>query len=206
MKTHIVKLRGGSRGKYKFIARQLVNGSVAAFPTDTVYGLGADYLNAKAVSRIYRIKGRSKTKQLILMVGRRQDVFNVAENVPPDVERLIKKYWPGPLTLILNASLAVRLATGKKTVGVRMPGCKELIEILKQCPRPLATTSANISGGRSCCSFQEVKKLFDGKVDLIIDGGIAKHGKESTILDVSAFPCNILREGVIKKEELAKYI
>ncbi|MFH1283077.1 MAG: L-threonylcarbamoyladenylate synthase [bacterium] len=189
----------------KKVSTDVSTGGIVAFPTDTVYGLGTNFLNPDSINRIYKIKGRSFNKPLVLMIANRQDLQNLAVNISESVYRIIDNFWPGPLTLIFNSSTLVQMLTGKKTVAVRMPGHPMLLEFLKCCPKPLATTSANISGKESCLKASQVKKLFEKKIDYILNGGETKYKKESTILDVSAYPYNILREGVITKKDLNEF-
>jgi L-threonylcarbamoyladenylate synthase len=179
-------------------------GQVVAFPTDTVYGLAADSSNFEAVAEIFRIKGRSWERPLILMIAEPEDLKRVVASVPKKARQLIAHYWPGPLTLILPRAKSTlsNICAGRETIGVRCPGNNISRVLIKRAGVPLATTSANISGQPSAKTAEEVKKQLNGKIPLIINGGPTRLGVESTIVDLTESPGRILREGAIPREDL----
>jgi len=208
MKTVILKVDKNTPDikKLKQAAEVLKNGGVVVIPTDTVYGLAAGAFAAKAQKKVYSLKGRSYSKPLILMPPDVHSLKAIAEiSVPAD--RLIKKFWPGPLTIILSTTQTGRMVSGgRQNIGARIPKSKILLSLLKICGFPLFTTSANPSGKPSAKSGAEAQKYFKGKVDLIIDCGRCEIGKESTVVDVTHFPGTVVREGCLPKKEILKCI
>lgn len=189
----------------KKAAAIIKNGGLVAFPTDTVYGLGASALSKSAVQGIFRIKKRSPKKQLPIFLPSKKEVSKFVQKISPCAQKLIKKHWPGPLTLVFSANnLGSMITGGSPTIALRIPDQPVVLKMLKITGVPWAVTSVNLSGEKSAVSFKEVKKLLDGKIDLIIDSGRCPLGKESTVVDVSVFPPHVLREGYIKKHELIK--
>ena len=184
----------------------LRNGGLVAVPTETVYGLAGNGLNEKAVKEIYEVKGRPTIKPLSIMVPGKEAMKKYCENVPPQAERLAEKFWPGPLTIVLKSKDIVPeiVRAGGKTVGLRCPAHPLTLEALKKAGVPFAAPSANPSGAESPKDAQKVKEYFDGKIDGIIDGGPCGIGTESTILDMSAVPYRILRQGALSKEIIEK--
>lgn len=164
----------------------LKTGGVIIFPTETVYGIGALASDEKAIKRIYKIKKRSSDKPLQVLIADPRQVETLALDISAKARELMKKYWPGPLTLVFKA------ASGN-SVGIRMPKHDWLLKLIKE-TGPLAASSANLSGEPEPVSAQEVKI----EADLLIDGGKCKLGEASTVVDVSTDPPLILREGKIK--------
>ncbi|NQS96966.1 MAG: threonylcarbamoyl-AMP synthase [candidate division Zixibacteria bacterium] len=184
-------------GAVQFLRR----GGVIAFPTDTVYGLGVDPHDDKAVKRLFEIKVRSKGKAVPLMIRGAGDLNLVAESIPASAKLLIKKHWPGPLTIVLSKSEKVSplISGGKGTVAVRCPDHPIALGILVRFGRPLAVTSANISGEEALCAFEEVSVEFSSKVDLIVPGEV-RYKIVSTVVDFTVEPPVVLREGALKIE------
>jgi L-threonylcarbamoyladenylate synthase len=185
--------------------RILQMGGVIAFPTDTVYGLGADAFNSTAVERIYEIKNRPKDRQLPLLIADVERLTALAEPIPEIAWFLARRFWPGGLTLVLpkTDSLPVHLASGP-TIAVRVPNhlvCRALIQHLGN---PIIGTSANISGQPAALIAEEVGQQLGGKIDFVIDGGKCPGGKESTVVDVTHEAPVILRQGVIPSYEIDK--
>jgi L-threonylcarbamoyladenylate synthase len=174
----------------------LKKGGVIIFPTETVYGIGADINNKKAVEKIYKIKKRSKDKPLSLHVG---DLSQIDEDLVPGLySDLTKKYWPGPLTLILENK--------QQTIGIRYPDNKIFSKITKLLGNGLAGTSVNLSTKQSAYKIADIEPEILEQVDLVIDSGVTKYKKDSTILDLSlGFP-KVVREGCINKKEIFKHI
>jgi len=193
------------QGKVKEAVQILKNGGVIVFPTDTVYGLGADAFNSKAVERIYEIKKRPRHLPLPLLLGDVSQVTMIAESVPEIGWSLASHFWPGGLTLVLPkaASLPTYLAKGS-TVAVRVPNHPICLALGKHLGRPIIGTSANISGQRSSLTADEVEQQLGDKVDLIIDGGKCPGGGESTIVDVTGDRPVVLRQGIVAQHEIDK--
>jgi L-threonylcarbamoyladenylate synthase len=179
-------------------------GQLVAFPTETVYGLGADGLNAAALDRIYRVKGRPSDNPLILHVGHQDQFALVAADVPAIAQRLVQAFWPGPLTLILPKTPGVpdTVTAGLPTVAVRMPAHPVALALIQAAQTPLAAPSANRSGLPSPTTAQHVFGDLRGRIPLILDAGPTHIGLESTVLDVTCIPPVILRPGGITREAL----
>jgi L-threonylcarbamoyladenylate synthase len=183
----------------------LQKGGVIAFPTDTVYGLGADAFNSTAVERIYEIKNRPKHQQFPLLIADVKQLTALAEPIPEIAWFLARRFWPGGLTLVLSKTNSVppHLTSGT-TIAVRVPDhpvCQALIQHLGN---PIIGTSANVSGQPAALTAQEVGQQLEGRVDLIINGGKCPGGKESTIVDITREPPTILRHGIISSHEVDK--
>ena len=181
----------------------LKEGGIVAFPTDTVYGLGADAFNPKAVGRIYEVKKRPRHLPLPLLIADISQMTVVAQPPPGIALFLARRFWPGGLTLVLPKAASLPLyLTKSPTVAVRVPNhwvCLTLIQCLE---KPIIGTSANLSGKPSILTADEVKQQLGGKVDFIIDGGQCSGGRESTIVDVRGEVPVILRQGIIPKREI----
>lgn len=188
--------------------RILREGGLVAFPTETVYGLGADALNEKAAEKIYAAKGRPSDNPLIVHIAEKEALDRIAKEISAGATKVIEKYWPGPLTLIFEKTDAVPEGTtgGLDTVAVRMPSHALARALIREGGGYVAAPSANTSGRPSPTSAEHVREDLWGKVDLIIDGGETEIGIESTILDVSVTPPVILRPGAITKEMLEEAV
>lgn len=184
----------------------LKNGGLIAFPTDTVYGLGATYDIQEAVERIYRVKKRPKNMPLPLLLADLSQISEVATSFPLVARLLADRFFPGALTLVLPKSKTVSDAVsgGTDTVAVRIPAHPVPIALIRETGRPLVGTSANVSGRPSPCTAGEVIGQFDGQIDMVIDGGRTSGGIESTVVDVSGEKPIILRKGAVSKAELEK--
>jgi L-threonylcarbamoyladenylate synthase len=180
------------------------NGGLVAFPTETVYGLGANGLDGEAVKRIYEAKGRPSDNPLILHIADISELSGLVKEIPKTAERLMDSFWPGPMTLIFKKSDIVPRQTsgGLDTVAIRFPSHPVANELIKAAGLPIAAPSANTSGKPSPTRASHVEFDLDGKVDMIIDGGACEFGLESTIVDVSGeVPC-LLRPGSVTLEML----
>lgn len=179
-------------------------GGLVAFPTETVYGLGGDGLNASASKKIYAAKGRPSDNPLILHITEMEDLNGIVSEIPETAKILAENFWPGPLTMIFKKTDAVPLSTtgGLNTVAVRMPSHKAARALIKAAGTPIAAPSANSSGRPSPTKASHVKEDLDGKIDMIIDGGEVGIGLESTIVDVTGEVPVMLRPGYITKEML----
>ena len=185
-------------------AEVLRRGGLVAFPTETVYGLGADAFNADAVKQIFVAKGRPLDNPIIVHIASVADLRALTHHVPEEAGRLIEKFWPGPLTLILQRSPGVPddVTGGLDTVAVRMPQNKIALALIKALGHPIAAPSANLSGRPSGTTAGHVLQDFAGKIDMILDGGPVTVGVESTVLDLSQKPPAILRPGAVTQEDL----
>ena len=188
-------------------AAQIIRaGGLVAVPTETVYGLAGNGLNEKAVSEIYEVKGRPAVKPLSLMVPDESAMELYCEDVPPQAHALAKRFWPGPLTIVLKAKPEIPsiVLAGGTTVGLRCPDHPLTLSLLKSCGLPLAAPSANPSGEPSPKTAEQVLGYFDGRIDAVIDGGPCGLGRESTLIDMSRTPYKILREAALHEETVAE--
>ncbi len=194
--------------KIKEIAEVLRDEGIIVYPTDTFYGLGANCFSEKAVRKIYHLKRRRPSKPLSLLISGMDMVQDVALDIPPIFWELAKEFWPGPLTIILKATrrLPKSLLGPKNSVGIRLPDMPWLQELMKETGFPLTATSANISGGEEVTAPEKVSEIFYGKVALIVDGGKAKGGLPSTVLDLTSPQAEILRQGAVPRSLLEKYL
>ncbi len=185
-------------------ANLIRNGEVIAFPTETVYGLGANALDTLSVSKIYRIKGRPPDNPLIVHIANMKTLRTLVTEIPPTANKIIKKFWPGPITLVLRKSKILPKITtgGLSTVAIRMPKNKIALELIKKSGYPIAAPSANVSGKPSPTNASHVKEDLDGKIKLILDGGSTEIGIESTVIDMTSNIPVILRPGGISKESI----
>jgi len=184
----------------------LKKGGIVAFPTDTVYGLGADPLNEQAVARIYKVKRRPPNLPLPLLLAEKSDLLRVASVVPDLAWQLVERFLPGGLTLILIKSPWVprSVTAGGDTVAVRIPDHPVPIALIKGLGTPIVGTSANLSGKPSPVTAEEVREQLGDEVDFIIDCGMCPGGTESTVLDVSSKVPTLMREGAIPRAEITK--
>ena len=182
----------------------LKQGGIVAFPTDTVYGLGAGANSQPAVERVYRVKERPQNIALPLLLANVSQISEVAEPVPPIAWLLARNFLPGALTIVLHKSNLVPdiITAGGITVAVRIPAHPIPIALAQGLEVPIVGTSANVSGKPSALTADEVYSQFGNKIDLVIDGGRCPGGRESTIIDVTGKEPVILREGAISREEL----
>lgn len=185
-------------------AQILRNGGLVAFPTETVYGLGANALDEAAAKKIYEAKGRPSDNPLIAHVARKEDVEALTACIPEAGRKLMDAYWPGPLTLVFPKSEKVPYGTtgGLETVAVRMPGDPVALRLIALAGVPVAAPSANTSGRPSPTTADHVYQDMNGKIELIVDGGAVGIGLESTIVDVSGEVPTMLRPGAVTMEML----
>ena len=177
-------------------------GGLIVFPTDTIYGLAAKFDNLSAIQRIYTVKDRDQTKALAVLVGNISQVEEVSDEIPPCAKRLMEKFWPGALTIVLQKSnkIATPLSLDN-SIGVRIPNDR-FVRLLSENVGPLATTSANISGLPSTTNVSEVLAQLKELVDLVVDGGESPGGIASTVVDCRKNVIEFLREGAISKQDL----
>ncbi|MDO4392783.1 MAG: L-threonylcarbamoyladenylate synthase [Clostridium sp.] len=189
-------------------AQIIKNGGIVVFPTETVYGIGANALNAEAVKKIYEIKKRPLSKPITLLVNSIDMIKRVAKDITPFEYAIIKKFFPGPLTIILQKKDVIPdiVTSGGSTVGIRMPANEIALELINRAGVPLATPSANISDKPSKTNIKDVMSDFPEGVDCFIDGGKSKIGVASTIVQVIDGVPHILRQGTITEEQINKLI
>lgn len=189
-------------------AEILKKGDTVIFPTETVYGLGANALDEKAVSKIYEAKGRPSDNPLIVHIYDKHQVEELAKDISPKAQVVMDKFWPGPITIILNKKDIVpsRTSGGLDTVAIRMPSNPIAKELLKETNLPIAAPSANISGRPSPTKANHVYEEMNNRVDGIILGGDCTFGLESTVLDLTNDIPTILRPGSVTKEDLESVI
>lgn len=188
----------------KEAAEILSSGGLVAFPTETVYGLGANALDPEAVEKVYEAKGRPSDNPMIVHICRASDIGQLTPRLSPDIVALIENFWPGPLTLVVKRKKTVpdRTTGGLDTVGVRMPDSKIALDLINWAGCPVAAPSANLSGKPSPTRVEDVIEDLDGKVDAILKGPDCRVGIESTVLDVSGDTPTILRPGIITAENI----
>ena len=186
-------------------AKMIAAGKLVAVPTETVYGLACSGLDAQAVEQVYEVKGRPEVKPLALMLHKGAAVTKYCSAVPKQARVLMDKFWPGPLTIVLNSKDIVPdiVRAGGKTVALRCPDHPLTQALLKKAKLPFAAPSANPSGEKSPVTAQEVLGYFDGKISAVVDGGECGLGTESTIIDMSCAPYKILRRGALPEEEIS---
>lgn len=183
-------------------------GGLVAFPTETVYGLGADALNPDAVLKLFEAKKRPLDNPPIVHVANADDVYRLAEQVPPKADKLMKTFWPGPLTLVFKRSATVPNVTvaGLSTIAVRMPLHAVALALIRESYRPIAAPSANLAGKPSPTSAKHVFDDLNGRIDAILDSGPTRIGVESTVLDLSVEPPLVLRPGGTPLEALKRVL
>ncbi|MDL2205587.1 threonylcarbamoyl-AMP synthase [Eubacteriales bacterium OttesenSCG-928-N13] len=185
------------------------SGQLVAFPTETVYGLGANALLPEAVERIFEAKGRPSDNPLIVHIHAVSQVQQLTSGAMNDMQRqLADAYWPGPLTMVMDKAESVpdEVTAGLQTVGIRMPDHPVARALIRVAGVPIAAPSANLSGRPSPTTAAHVKQDLDGRVPLILDGGACEVGLESTVLDVTRFPPRVLRPGGITPEMIARVV
>jgi L-threonylcarbamoyladenylate synthase len=181
---------------------------VAAFPTETFYGLGADAQDEEALQKVFRLKGREENKPLLLLIGEKEWLSGLVRHISPVAERLIEGFWPGPLTLVFEASshLSNLLTAGTGTIGVRISPHPIAQALVRAVGRAITATSANLSGQPSASLAIEVFRSLGNQVAIILDGGQTAGGRGSTVLDVSGPTLKIIRPGAISQAELVSFI
>jgi len=203
MKTKILPA-----SELKVAAKILQAGGTVVFPTETVYGLGANALDAEAVKKIFLAKGRPADNPLIAHIADKKMLPQLVQKIPASAKKLIKKFWPGPLTIILNKKKIVPdiVTAGGKTLAVRMPAHPLAHKLIKLAGVPVAAPSANLSGKPSPTTAKDVIQDMKGRVDIIIDGGSCQVGLESTVIDLTSKVPTLLRPGAITLEQLRKVL
>lgn len=179
-------------------------GGVIAYPTETFYGLGADAHNPDAVERIFDIKGRDQRNPIPLIIGNIDMLRGLVRDIPGNAAKLIKKFWPGPLTLVFSASGSINpaLTGGTGKIGIRLSGNYIARKLSEGIAGPITATSANLSGAPECTSAAQVVRGLDDRVKTVVDGGETPGGKGSTVIDITVDPPKIFRPGAVPTEAI----
>jgi L-threonylcarbamoyladenylate synthase len=190
------------------VAHEIIHGRVIVYPTDTIYGIGADACNPDAVERVFRAKKRDSGKPILALVNSLEMAARLADNISDKARALMEQLWPGPLTLVFKASpyLPRRLTGGTATIGIRYPEHRFCLEVLRVCNRPITSTSANVSGEEGLVSIREIAETFESDVDLIVDAGDLRSALPSTVLDVTGPKPKLVRTGIFPLEKLKPFL
>lgn len=180
-------------------AAVLARGGLVVFPTRCIYGLGADAFDRTAVSRIFAVKGRPGAKPLLVLISERSAAAALVKEIPPSAERLMERFWPGRVTLVLEAAADVipELTGGSGKIGIRLPGHPVASALVRVFGRAVTGTSANLSGQGGCSRIAELDPRLRRQVDLVLDAGVLAGGIGSTVVDLTESPPIVLREGVV---------
>jgi L-threonylcarbamoyladenylate synthase len=208
--TYIIEIKPGpvDAEKTAKIAGILRRDGVMAYPTDTFYGLGAGAYSERAVRKIYALKKRERGKPLSVVVSGIDMAEKVAASLPTAFLDLSRKFWPGPLTLVIKAKplFPPEMLGPAGSLALRLPDVPWLLELIREMDVPITATSANISGEKEIESREEVIEVFRGRVDLIVDGGKTPGGLPSTIVDLTSRKPRVLRKGAVTLERLRPYL
>jgi len=193
----------------RYAADQIRSGQVLGMPTDTFYGLAVDPFNLRAVDRVYEIKSRSRHKPLSLLIEDVDQAEHLANTLPDEFYALAKKFWPGPLTIIVKAAsrLPLKVTANTGNVALRVPNAKIPLEVIKAAGIPITATSANLSGESECTSAEAVRDQLGVRIPIIVDGGTSPREIASTIVDLTDEEARwkILREGAIAAQEISEF-
>ncbi len=188
----------------KEAAKIIRRGGIIIFPTRGLYGLAGDALNPDVVSRIFEIKSRPSAKPLLVLVKKQESLESLVQNIPLQARQLMKKFWPGKLTIIFSARQTLsKILTGNTgKIGIRLPGYPVALALAKLLDNPITGTSANLSGQPGVADIRNLDSTILHKVDLVLDAGPLAGGKGSTVVDVTENKCRIIREGFISAEQV----
>ncbi|HZP17257.1 MAG TPA: L-threonylcarbamoyladenylate synthase [Terriglobales bacterium] len=193
----------------RYAADQIRAGQVLGMPTDTFYGLAADPFNLRAVERVYEIKSRSRHKPLSLLIESVEQAEDMSNSLPDEFYALAKKFWPGPLTIIVKAGsrLPLKVTANTGNVALRVPNAKIPLEVVKAAAIPITATSANLSGESECTTAAAVREQLGMRVPIIVDGGTSPREISSTIVDLTDEEARwkVLREGAIPSQEISEF-
>jgi L-threonylcarbamoyladenylate synthase len=190
----------------RYAAQFISRGSVVAVPTDTYYGLAADPFNLAAVEEIYRVKGRPENRALPILVSSIEQTIPLTRDLPENFLKLAQKFWPGALTLLVDASnrLPLKVTANKGRVALRWPGSKVACALIDQLSSPITGTSANISSYPSCSNAKELAEQLGDRLPLILDSGETGAVLSSTIVDLRKDQWRIVREGIVTEDQIRK--
>ena len=211
MRAEIVKISSESPeiSLVKYAADQIRSGEVLGMPTDTFYGLAADPFNLRAVDRVYDIKTRSRHKPLSLLIASVEQAEEMAKGLTDEFYALARKFWPGPLTIIVRAGsrLPLKVTANTGNVALRVPNAKIPLAVVTAAAIPITATSANLSGASECTSADQVHDQLHGRINIIVDGGPSPRDVASTIVDLTdeTTRWRIMREGAIPADEISNF-
>ena len=212
MRAEIVKINSETpeSSLVKYAADQIRSGEVLGMPTDTFYGLAADPFNLRAVDKVYEIKTRSRHKPLSLLIESVDQAEELAKELTEEFYALARKFWPGPLTLIVKAGsrLPLKVTANTGNVALRVPNAKIPRAVVTAAAIPVTATSANLSGAAECTSAEQVQNQLHGRINIIVDGGPSPRDVASTIVDLSdeMGRWRILREGAIPADQISSFL
>jgi len=192
----------------KKAAQIILQGGIIAFPTESFYGLAADALNEAALKKIFRVKGREEGKPILLLIADQSWLKGLVQEISPLAERLMEKFWPGPLSLVFHASpqLSPLLTADTGKIGIRLSPHPVTQAFVQAVGRAITATSANLSGQPGTLTAREVYQSLGERLDAVLDGGKTAGGPGSTVLDVSDPSPRIIREGMISRNELSPFL
>lgn len=211
MHAEIVKINHESpeASLVKYAAEQIRSGQVLGMPTDTFYGLAADPLNLRAVERVYEIKSRSRHKPLSLLIESVDQAEELARPLPEEFYKLARRFWPGPLTIIVQAAsrLPLKVTANTGNVALRVPSAKIPLAVIQAAGIPITATSANLSGASECTTAEQVRDQLQDRISIIVDGGTSPREIASTIVDLSDHEARwrVIREGAIPAQEISTF-
>ena len=184
------------------------NGGVVVFPTRSLYGLGADAFNAKAVNRIFHIKQRPVNKPILVLIKDKDELDRLAAIIPPAATAIMERFWPGRVSIVFQAKegLSANLTAGTNKIGIRLPGHNIAYKLVKAADGPITGTSANLSGSAGCFQINDLDEKIVDSVDLILDAGPLKGGIGSTVVDVTGETPLILRQGELSRKDVFNVI
>jgi L-threonylcarbamoyladenylate synthase len=185
-------------------SRIIRSGGVIIFPTQYLYGVGADALNTQAVDRVFEIKKRSHRKPILVLIEQQEYLSRLVRQVPSPAESIMNTFWPGAVTIVFEAvnTLPANLTAGTHKIGIRMPGHPVAAALTIAVGGPVTATSANITGDSGCAAVSDISPGIKNQVDLILDAGTLKGGLGSTVVDVTVDPPKIIREGAIREKDI----
>ena len=211
MRAEIVKINSETpeSSLVKYAADQIRSGEVLGMPPDTFYGLAADPFNLRAVDNVYDIKTRSRHKPLSLLIESADQAEELAKDLPEEFYALARKFWPGPLTIIVRAGsrLPLKVTANTGNVALRVPSAKIPRAVVAAAAIPITATSANLSGAYECTSAEQVRDQLHGRINIIVDGGASPRDVASTIVDLSDETARwrIIREGAIPADQISTF-
>jgi L-threonylcarbamoyladenylate synthase len=193
----------------RYAADHIRSGEVLGMPTDTFYGLAADPFNLRAVDRVYDIKSRSRHKPLSLLIEGIDQAEELARPLPAEFYKLVRRFWPGPLTVIVKAAskLPLKVTANTGNVALRVPSAKIPLAVVQAAGIPITATSANLSGEKDCTTAEEVRDQLKNRISIIVDGGTSPRAVASTIVDLTDEEARwrIIREGAIPAQEISEF-
>ena len=211
MRAEIVKINSQKPepSLVRYAAEQIRAGEILGMPTDTFYGLAADPFNLRAVERVYEIKSRSRHKPLSLLIESVDQAEELARPLPKEFYDLARKYWPGPLTIIVKAAsrLPLKVTANTGNVALRVPNSPIALAVIEAAAIPITATSANLSGASECTTANAVRDQLQGRISIIVDGGTSPRDVASTIIDLTDEEARwqVMREGAIPTQEISEF-